>query len=66
MEIFVAILLIYMVGMPIPGISIGGAGEDVFRFSFMGGIFLWPLMLCALLIYGIYTLFRAVIKKIPK
>jgi hypothetical protein len=55
------ILVIYAVGI-LPGILIGFAGEDVFGYGMPGGMFLWPLMLCALLLYGIYSLIRAAVR----
>jgi uncharacterized membrane protein len=62
MGIFGVILVIYMIGL-LPGILIGFAGEDVFDYGIVGGIFLWPLVLCALLLYGIYILIKAVVRK---
>jgi hypothetical protein len=45
------------------GWIIGIAGEDIFDFDLFGGAFLWPLMLCAIIIYGICSLIRAVVRK---
>jgi hypothetical protein len=44
------------------GQLIGLAGEDGVGFDFVGGAFLWPLMLCALILYGIYSLVKAVVR----
>jgi uncharacterized membrane protein len=61
METVGMILVIYVMGL-LPGILIGFAGEDVFGYGMPGGMFLWPLMLCALLLYSIYSLIRAVVR----
>jgi hypothetical protein len=63
METFSGILVLYALGLAFPGILIGIWGEDVFDYGFVGGMFLWPLMLCALLLYSVYSLIRAVVKK---
>jgi hypothetical protein len=57
------ISVFYLTGALTLGQLIGLAGEDVFGFDFVGGAFLWPLMLCALILYGIYSLIRAVVRK---
>jgi hypothetical protein len=62
-EFIVIILVFYLVGVIFIGWMIGAAGEITFDFDDLGGTFLWPLMLCTLIIYGIYTLIRAVVKK---
>jgi hypothetical protein len=62
MEAFVVLFVAYALGILLPGLIVGAVGEDVFNYSLAAGMFLWPLMLCALLLYGIYTLIRAVVR----
>jgi hypothetical protein len=57
------IIVFYLVGIILIGWMIGLAGETIFDFDGYGGTFLWPLMLCVLIIYGIYALIRAVVRK---
>jgi hypothetical protein len=45
------------------GWIIGYFGELIFGFDSIAGELLWPLVLCALLLYGIYTFFKAVVEK---
>jgi hypothetical protein len=53
-----------MAGIVFIGWMIGFAGEEIFDFPELGGVFLWPLMLVVLLIYEIYTLIKAVVRKL--
>jgi hypothetical protein len=62
MEIFGIILALYVMGIMLPGALVGYIGEEVFGYDSVGGMFLWPLKLCALLLYGIYSLIRAVVR----
>jgi hypothetical protein len=63
MEIFGTILALYAIGIIFPGPMIGFVGEIVFDYGAIGGMLLWPLMLCALLLYSVYSLIRAVVRK---
>jgi hypothetical protein len=53
----------YVLGIGIPEWPIGVAGENVFGFNLFAGMFFWPLMLCALVLYGLYDLIRKVVRK---
>jgi chromate transport protein ChrA len=60
------IIVSYIIGATTVGWLTGLEGEKVFGFNWVWGLFLWPLMLCMLLIYRIYDLFRKVIKTFKK
>jgi hypothetical protein len=61
-----SIILIYLSGSLFLGWFTGECGEKVFGFNWVGGLCLWPLMLCMLLIYETYDLFIKVIKTFKK
>jgi hypothetical protein len=57
------LIVAYVLGIGIPGWPIGVAGENVFGFDLFAGMFFWPLMLCALVIYGLCDFIRKVARK---
>jgi hypothetical protein len=63
-EIVVVYSALYAVFLVLVGWMIGIAGEDVFNFDWRAGAFLWPLVLCGLIVYGIFCLIKAIVKTI--
>jgi hypothetical protein len=51
--IFVFFVTFYPLLCIFPGWLVGMAGESVFDIPLITGMFLWPLVLCGLLFYGI-------------
>jgi hypothetical protein len=67
MQLFELILIIffsYILGVVVIGWFTAEGSEKIFHFSWIGGLFLWPLALVLLTIYGIWGLIKKFVEAI--